>query len=248
MTFYIGITTIHRTCPNTGEVVGYAYLDRTLRSLLSSSNTDDVRVFVFPSNRSHQADLFEMLKGITEDTGVDASAHWPDEDIRLFQNSNRMLRELCLAADGPFLALQDDQKFCRRALDRIRDVATEVDGKVAMCSFYTPWAVPRQQLMPQRVGPYPSRDVYGTLCMLWNPIAAISFLNSDGVKAHTGWKGWDMVIKRWLVKSRWTAVRHVPCLAQHTGVVSAAHHKWNKDRTTKNYLGDKFDAMSELAQ
>jgi hypothetical protein len=238
--FYIGVPTIERECHRTGKQIGFDYMQATVKSLTETSQTTDVCIAVFPSNVEPRPQLHGIL--------ADIEIVMPPKDVRLFVNSNRMLTWLVEhVKDEWFLTIQDDQKFTKRALDRIRDVARTLPSDVGMCSFYTPYKIEKQNWEPCRFRHYPARDVYGTLCMLWRVGCAHDFLQSPGVRAHTGWKGWDMVIKRWLMRNgRWSCYRHIPCLAQHVGVVSAAHHAWRGGRQTPNFPGVKFNAMKNV--
>jgi hypothetical protein len=226
-----------------GGDVGWDYLRRTVDAISHDGSHCQLDGHIFLSNR--ERDAWGVI-----DSGPGRPTmliHLPPRDRNLFQNSVLAMRKMAEIAaslgDGWFLMLQDDVICCKRAMDRITRDAMDLlaDPNTGMVSYYTPWEA--KETNRYRLERYPKRDIYGTLAMLWRVEAAAVFLDSQHVRAHTGHKGWDMVIKRWAMNQDvYGAKRSVPCLFQHIGVHSTCGHVGGQ-LMTMNYAGNDFNAM-----
>lgn len=214
------------------------YVTKTIRQLRREGGVGTTEIHLFPT-----------APGIHVE-GADV-VHPTDEPLNMVQNSDRLVRTLG-EMDEPFLQCQDDLQLCRRATQRMLHLARQMQDhpNAGILSFYTPWST---KPLPWRIVKYPPSTVYGTLCNLWNPDAAIEFVDgwhhqkreAVGGTGPTGMKGWDLMVKRWLMWSqRFTAYRHVPCLVQHTGQVSSSGKRLGQ-RRTMNFAGAGVDAMSQ---
>lgn len=145
-------------------------------------------------------------------------------------NTDRLIKQLA-AESEIFVTLQDDAIPCRRALERMHQIAAWMKERtnVAWVSFYTPWE--QVAWYPHALWPYPDGKFYGEVAMMWRREAAQAFLEkSDPSIAH------DLMIQRFFKRPPWRFYGHNPCLFQHVGVKSATGKSWESgQRTTMNF-------------
>lgn len=245
----VGIT----TAPRDEE-----YLWETLSGLSGEASRTDIDLHVFPTTpgwsrrsagaRWHWPSLMSM-QTVFHDT---------DTPLSLVENSDRLVRTLgrLVGEGGSFLQCQDDLAWCVNATDRIADCRSRMKG-LDYLSFYTPYEA--RSRGRGEIAPYPPRDVYGTLCNLWNGGAAAHFADTwthpkrekcYGARksGREGMKGWDLMVKDWLQHranqlGRATSARHIPCLVQHAGRVSSSGKALGV-RRTMNFRRD-YNATGE---
>lgn len=237
-TLTVGITTSPRTT---------RYLLPTIRSLRAAAATVAVRIIVAPNFRDPGEDWDavraevagaggEVLAPLVgrelrdhveaEDTMRDYrvgnniyASEWVHRGIQ--RNSDRLYQYLVDLQVPFFLTIQDDVAFCRRAADRIYQLAMTVLPRhhippVGAISFYSPHddcGRARRALWR-----YSGSMFYGELAVLWLRRCAIDFLKaSNQSNAH------DLEIGRFFEAraGTWRLYGHSPCLAQHVGVDSA---------------------------
>lgn len=144
-------------------------------------------------------------------------------------NTDRLIRLLASESEI-FITLQDDGMPCRRALERMHQIAVWMKERpnVAWVSFYTPWE--EAAWWPHALWPYPQGKFYGEVAMMWNRGAAQAFLaESNPSIAH------DLMIQRFFKRPPWRFYGHSPCLFQHVGFQSATGKSWEGQRTTMNF-------------
>jgi hypothetical protein len=199
------------------------------------------------SSRPLEIHLFPTAPDAPRDVGEDVT-HYNHKTMGLVENSDRMMRYVA-SLDKPAIQCQDDIVLCRNAIDRVVQVVSEGrPPNAGLISFYTPIAAGQ----PRGLYHYPAEALYATMLNVWYPSAASEFVfewwhpkrlcYGDQKTGPRGVKGWDLMVQYWLKWSKkYRAYRHIPCLAQHRGVVSASA-KAVGQRTSMNFKGVQYDA------
>lgn len=236
---------------------GMDYLAATVDAIVRTTQSIPIDVVVAPTFKqlgmfpAHKKDFgrntMEVLMPLWDEFQHDVEAKTPDHR-GLERNSQRLLAYLLTRAHeygGWVMTAQDDLILCRRALDRVYQVLcwlSRYETKCGAVSFYTP----RETAGKHRraLWPYPDRQFYGDLLLLWRAACARKYNAAANLFHARDLDISDFFHGETRIDGGWKLMAHSPCLVQHAGVVSATGKAWVGQRTTMNFRGEDYDAVT----
>lgn len=228
--------------------IGLICLDRPyLRRALASLMVNGLRGF----KESYSVELFDgqgnagYMKPL-KDKYPQLVIHSDGNKRNVLENALLLWSELRHDAEW-IMQFPDDFVVCLDFVRYAYNFAIKHSSKFDVFSFYTPYREVCDTFKQKKeYWVWPAPKFYGGLGLVVKSSFAhevVNWLTSSEMQYHLRrqYRGWDLFLKHFLVKTKRNVCACVPNLVQHIGKVSACGHVWDEtrgDRIAPCFIGE----------